>query len=538
MNYNKAYELVKNNQFSDLELTINDSVNKLVVNVHKIILYSSCIYFEKILTFGKNYPNNIEILVPNTFVIYDIIMSFYKQKTNSGNYPEWKNYLESYRCHDFLGLKFDISGIRHLIVPEEGFELLLDIIELIGYTDETIRLLIKNLPEKYDLKKFPKELLSQMMVLSQNHYCIKAKKKYLHVYDITTGDIVKRIPVGDISSEDIKTYGKIIVLPDNNRIVYMTTNNNIVICSLDNIKKSYVIKNKYYNTSISYLPDSKKICFKTDKKIKIIDTESGNIINSFTCITENPETYNQVISHISYLNEKEIIVVEKYKKNTTRLSFSEIKIFNTITGHYIKNIMNCDYEINKIRSVEKYLAILGYGTYIILLNLETNNIKILRAHTKYIKDIYFNHEGTMLASLSHDGTIIIWEVETGQILYTVPIFCSYENKYICNNSENNKGDYNVSDDNDDNHNYNEYDNDHIHYYHNYCVTPGYNNYPTYMCWTKYKNQILITYNYSGLVLVDYTTLEIIKNSTELRPISCNYLTYYNYNLVERIKEIL
>lgn len=79
--------------------------------------------------------------------------------------------------------------------------------------------------------------------------------------------------------------------------------------------------------------------------------------------------------------------------------------------------MNCDYEINKIRSVEKYLAILGYGTYIILLNLETNNIKILRAHTKYIKDIYFNHEGTMLASLSHDGTIIIWEVETGQILY-------------------------------------------------------------------------------------------------------------------------
>ncbi|QGR53563.1 btb/poz domain-containing protein [Moumouvirus maliensis] len=526
MDYDKAYELVKNNQFCDLELIINDGVNKLVVNVHKIILYSSCVYFEKILTFGKNYPNTIEILVPNTFVIYDIIMSFYKQKTNSGNYPEWKIYLESCRCYDFLGLKFDISGIRHLIVPEEGFELLLDVAELIDYTDETIRLLIKNLPEKYDLKKFPKELLSQMIELSQNHYCVKAKKKCLRIYDITTGDIVKTIPVGDISSEDIKTYGKIIVLPDNNRIVYMTTKNNIVIWSLDNIKKSHVIKNKYYNISISCSSDSTKIAFNTSKKIKIIDTDTGSIINSFTCMIENPETCDQVISHISYLNEKEIIVVEKYKKNLTRLSFSEIKIFNTISGHYIKNIMNCDYEINKIQYAKKYLAILGYGTYIILLNLETNDSKILRAHTKYIKDIYFNHEGTKLASLSHDGTIIIWDVETGEISYTIPIFCSYENKYIYNSDENNEG------------NYNEYDNNHIYYFHNYFVNTDHSNYPKYMCWTKCKNQILITYNYSGVILIDYTTLEIIKKINNLGQISCNYLICQNKNLIERIKEIL
>lgn len=275
MNYNKAYELVKTSQFCDLELTINDGVNKFVINVHKIILYSSCVYFEKSLTFGKNHSNSIEILVPNAFVVYDIIMSFYGQKINSGNYPEWKIYLESYRCRDFLGLDIDISDIRNIIIPEEGFELLLDIIESIGYNNETIRLLIKNLPEKYDLNKFPKELLSKIVKLSQNHYCITGKDNYFYVYDIITGDFIKSIPVNDINSDNEYSCGDITVSPNNNQITYISETENIVTWSLDNIKNSHVVKNEYYKSLICYSPDSKNIAFNTSKKIKIIDAESG-----------------------------------------------------------------------------------------------------------------------------------------------------------------------------------------------------------------------------------------------------------------------
>src|SRR4029077_8621165 len=116
MDYYKLQKSLQNNLFTDIKLTINDSKNKITVGLHKIILYSSCIYFEKLLTsFREKQLNEIIIEVPNTFVTYDIIMSFYGQKTNSGNLPEWEHLLESFRCCDFLGLPFDVSLINNLI---------------------------------------------------------------------------------------------------------------------------------------------------------------------------------------------------------------------------------------------------------------------------------------------------------------------------------------------------------------------------------------------------------------------------------------
>ncbi|AKI80633.1 putative BTB/POZ domain-containing protein [Acanthamoeba polyphaga mimivirus] len=540
MNYNKAYESVKANIFCDLELTINDGVNKLVTNVHKIILYSSCVYFEKLLTFGENYPNSIEILVPNTFVVYDIIMSFYGQKINSGNYPEWKIYLESYRCRDFLGLELDISDIKHLIVPEEGFELLLDIIELIGYNNETIRLLIKNLPEKYDLNKFPKELLSKILKLSQNPCCITRKNNCFYVYDIVTSNLIKSIPVKDINLENNYTFGNIAVSPNNNQIAYISERKNIIIQSLYNIKTSHIIKNKYHNSKISYSPDSKKLAFNTNKKIKIIDTESGKISNSFTCISKNQHKRRQSIYLMCYLNENEIIFIENYNVHSNHRS--EIKIVNTTSGHHIRSILDCNYKIKSMCCSKKYLAIIGYGSYIVLLNLETNNSIHLKAHTKYIKDIYFNHDGKKLASISHDRTIIIWDVETGKILNTVPILSFYREEYKCGNNKtydsDDDSDYDSDDDSDNDHNYDEYENDGTRYNKIYNSSIYNGNYPVFMCWTKYKNQILVSYNYSGGMLIDYTTLEIINRFKNSRQSNYYYFIYQNKNIVDRIKEIL
>lgn len=365
---------------------------------------------------------------------------------------------------------------------------------------------------------------------------------HFYIYDIITHDIIKSIPTNDISSNNDYTHGDIIVSPNNNQIAHISENYHIVIWSLDNIKKSYVIKNQYYNAKISYSTDSKKIAFSGKEKIKIIDTESGCIINSFICITKDPKKIDHNISDIYYLNENEIILVEKYVKyvksekseKSIRKYYSEIKIFNATLGQYIKNILNCDYEIKSIRCTKKYIAVIGYGLYIELLNLETNNSKFLRAHTKYIKDIYFNHDGTKLASLSHDGTIIIWDVETGKILNIIPILYRHENGCTYVNDKNN-----VKNDNDDDFHYNnEYDNSHIRYNNNYGITLDRSNYPVYMCWTKYKNQILVSYNCSGTILIDYTTCEIIKCFKELKQINYHYITCQNKNIVDKINKIL
>jgi hypothetical protein len=114
MNPNKLHDAINNHLFIDLILTLKDSINEITMNLHKIILYSSCSYFEKMLTNCKEKNlDRITIIVPNVFVTYDIIMSFYYQQTNFGNLPKWKHLLESIKCYDFFGLTFDHS----MLVP-------------------------------------------------------------------------------------------------------------------------------------------------------------------------------------------------------------------------------------------------------------------------------------------------------------------------------------------------------------------------------------------------------------------------------------
>ena len=69
------------NLFTDLKLTLFDGTNQITINVHKIILYFSCIYFEKLLTSLKEKNmDEITIEVPNIYVMHDIIMSYYNPR--------------------------------------------------------------------------------------------------------------------------------------------------------------------------------------------------------------------------------------------------------------------------------------------------------------------------------------------------------------------------------------------------------------------------------------------------------------------------
>ena len=180
MNVDNLYDQNNNEYipFVDSLLTLTDKNNKITIATHKIILYNSCIYFKKMLTnFKEKDSNSITIQVPNVNISYDIIISFYHEKKiiNSTNYPIWKYQLESYKCYDFFGLDFlDTKIFFDLEIPDEGFELLLDVIELIGFNKETIKLLNKNIPDDYDLTKFPKELLNEMYMIEKTRDIILA----------------------------------------------------------------------------------------------------------------------------------------------------------------------------------------------------------------------------------------------------------------------------------------------------------------------------------------------------------------------------
>src|SRR3990172_6759553 len=140
MDYHKLYSSLKENLFTDLTIVLIDGNHHLTSHLHKIILYSSCIYFEKLLTnCREKNANSITISVLNVDVIYDIIMSFYGKKLETIH--QWEYLLDYVKCCDFLGIHLDASILTNVKIPEEAFEELLDIVELIGYNDDTIQIL-------------------------------------------------------------------------------------------------------------------------------------------------------------------------------------------------------------------------------------------------------------------------------------------------------------------------------------------------------------------------------------------------------------
>ena len=175
-------------------------------HVHKKILLQ-CPFFEKCLT--NNFKESIhnEILIDITDiasikVFTEVIMSLYKYPPNIPINEPLDILLEIIKSYNFMGLHFDIMSLHDLV--DVNFELLLDIIDYIGYTDEMIQLLIRHLPDKYDLTKFPIELLKEIYSLANKYIivtvdtesacaCYASYDAVLNMQDLMTGVNIKTI---------------------------------------------------------------------------------------------------------------------------------------------------------------------------------------------------------------------------------------------------------------------------------------------------------------------------------------------------------
>ena len=136
------------------------------MHLHKYVLHLASTFFSTLLL--RSVESKLIVQVPNIWVAYDIIMSFYDQKTNLNSYDESVHLLEWIRCCDYFGLDYQSSLPSDLLVPSEYFELLLDVIEMIGYTNLHIKLIHANLPPNYDRSVFPTDLLAALTPLDHN----------------------------------------------------------------------------------------------------------------------------------------------------------------------------------------------------------------------------------------------------------------------------------------------------------------------------------------------------------------------------------
>lgn len=178
MDYTNLYDAYENELYTDIILILIDDNTKIKIKLHKLVLHYSCIYFRKLFTnFKEKDTDKIEINVPNAYATYDIIMSFYGQNTNIGNLPQWQHTLELIRCKDYLGLVIDPKILINMHVPEKGFELLLSIAGIMNYHEIVLRIIINNIPEKYDLHNFDQKMLDRIIKLESHQIA------YVNIYN-------------------------------------------------------------------------------------------------------------------------------------------------------------------------------------------------------------------------------------------------------------------------------------------------------------------------------------------------------------------
>src|SRR5581483_8168431 len=126
----KLYKDLCDKYYTDIELTLIDPHNTIKFNAHKCVLGCNSNYFHTLFKFGKEKnQTQITITVRDAKIAFDLISSFYEQKINSTNYPNWKYILEMIKCRSFFCLDNDTSLLYDIKVSTEGFELLLEVIE-------------------------------------------------------------------------------------------------------------------------------------------------------------------------------------------------------------------------------------------------------------------------------------------------------------------------------------------------------------------------------------------------------------------------
>jgi WD40 repeat protein len=422
MDYDKLYSYIQSKLFTDVSLTLIDKSHSVTFDAHKAILSASCLYFEKLFTVLKEKDlNSITIEVPNAHVAYDMIMLFYGQKSNLGMLSVTKHLLESLRCYYFFGLDFDQSFL-------DDIDVFMDIVDMIGYDERIIRLINKNLPETYDLSKFPKELLDEMLSMAEIHHIIFGNSDgYVEIHDVKTNKLVKTLNNNH-----------------NLRCMACSPNNKFIACGCDDddikvwdIEMSTIIHILTGHTdeinTICYSPDSKYIASGGDDQcIKIWDALSGELISDW-------DKCNAIIMSLCYSSTG--------NKIAAGLIDGPIIVYDAETFDTIISLSSQHNQINSVRFSHDDLYIVSGGEdELIQIWNWRNGEKIHTIQTKTIGiwDASYSMDDKYIVSGGAKSNVQIWDAHTGKFISTLvgdkicinSISYSPDNKFIIGGGNN------------------------------------------------------------------------------------------------------
>ncbi|AVL94194.1 putative BTB_POZ domain-containing protein [Megavirus vitis] len=428
----------------DLVIDLEDGINKLGFGTNRNIMSESCQYFEKLLSWDKS--NRINILVPNVYVMRDIIMSFHNDIRQTGEYPEWEYTLIAHQCYDFLGLYYE--KFYQTIVPSNQFDRLLDHIDTIGYDNKTIKLLLRNMPLDYDISQFPPELIDEMYklvtkckIITINEVGIpmfynSKNKKYENTLNCPKG------PVSGYKMNKI-IYGSI------KKYIVFTNNENVCIWSTEDNKILHKIPNNFYDgyvVCMKFMNNDAKLCIIYSRTFKILDTitwtivydhckngysnhwiKNGHISNcdKFLIYTEkNIVGFDKIIiwdilnKKIIYTFQQEDIQTVGFSPNSKFLacvSDDMVSIYNIEEKFRIKMFLESKTSSLCFTPDSKYLIITKHNKILVIDIQLQSIIKKFNRGGGYIDSIVYVN-GKKLVFGSRDRLVSSCNIETGEII--------------------------------------------------------------------------------------------------------------------------
>lgn len=375
---------------TDIELTlIDENANTLVINVHKLILSINCPYFETLFSgqFIDSQKKNLKLLVPDIYVIRDIIYDFYKSPIKYKNYPDWLYQLKKIVCQNFLCLEINMEILHNIIVPTNGFDKLLDTIDLIGYDSDTISLLVGNMPDDYDLTKLPIELIRQMFSVPKFNILYESDEN--GIFKVGNGNISFNITDNIPINKDHFEFSSL-----HNKIIYHHKYDIYVYDLVNRVANKFTNPIDYMIKSIVLTPDQEYIIYDSDSQtiskfnfvsMEIIESRfapTEKIVNDIFSSTE-PDDFGQ-IEELQCCNPNLLIV------RTDKLSF-----YNTIDMSLMSSITNGT--VSDDRHYDLYDSSKKKRIFVSLLNdiifvLSPTIMYLIKPDTyEYIKKIHYNN---------------------------------------------------------------------------------------------------------------------------------------------------
>jgi WD40 repeat protein len=325
-------------------------------------------------------------------------MSFYGQKINSNN----KHLLETIKCRSFFGLDSDHMLPNDIEVSEEDFELLLDVIDLVGYNEKTIKIINKCLPKNYDLSKLPKELLDEMLYLTQRYFLLTACDKEINIWNTITGDLIHTIDSCTVRTSDGIT-------GDYRHIMY---------------------GHNYMITCICMTPDNKWIISgNNDGTFKIWNAITYELYNTLHC--EYGESFNPILC-MSCSPDNKYVAIGSYSPIIEIWDITSGTLFSSLRGHNSKVNCICYSHDNKLLisgSTDYTVKIWDIGTGLL--------VKTLDNSVWSIRDVCCSSDNKLIAYVNFNGRMDIWNHEIIKLITTINL--NYTgNHYICFSLDNKK----------------------------------------------------------------------------------------------------